>query len=155
MDTNHTMDKKQKLQIQTILKHNKNIRLEIQQVQQIATLNPTDVPKDGAIKYENFENDTDKAPNIRIILNRDNLRTVEGTVFEDTRNVDEQNARVGDGLKDNETGINGVRVQLVELRQGKDGKTYEYIWKEVLSGNTDSTTPIINNSGLVPNYRHC
>ena len=115
-------------------------------------LNPTDVPKDGVIKYENFENDTDKAPNIRIILNRDNLRTVEGTVFEDTRNVDEQNARVGDGLKDNETGINGVRVQLVELRHGKDGKTYEYIWKEVLSGNTDSTTPIINNSGLVPNY---
>lgn len=115
-------------------------------------LNPTDVPKDGVIKYENFENDTDKAPNIRIILNRDNLRTVEGTVFEDTRNVDEQNARVGDGLKDNETGINGVRVQLVEVRQGKDGKTYEYIWKEVLSGNTDSTTPIINNSGLVPNY---
>lgn len=115
-------------------------------------LNPTDVPKDGVIKYENFENDTDKAPNIRIILNRDNLRTVEGTVFEDTRNVDEQNARVGDGLKDKETGINGVRVQLVELRQGNDGKTYEYIWKEVLSGNTDSTTPIINNSGLVPNY---
>ena len=115
-------------------------------------LNPIDVPKDGVIKYENFENDTDKAPNIRIILNRDNLRTVEGTVFEDTRNVDEQNARVGDGLKDNETGINGVRVQLIELRQGKDGKTYEYIWKEVLSGNTDSTTPIINNSGLVPNY---
>lgn len=115
-------------------------------------LNPTDVPKDGVIKYENFENDTDKAPNIRIILNRDNLRTVEGTVFEDTRNVDEQNARVGDGLKDNETGINGVRVQLVELRHGKDGKTYEYIWKEVLSGNTDSTTPIINNSGLVQNY---
>lgn len=115
-------------------------------------LDPADVPKDGKIKYENFENDTDKAPNIRIILNRDNLRTVEGTVFEDTRNVDEQNARVGDGLKDNETGINGVRVQLVELRKGNDGKTYEYIWKEVLSGNTDSTTPIINNSGLVPNY---
>ena len=115
-------------------------------------LNPTDVPKDGVIKYENFENDTDKAPNIRIILNRDNVRTVEGTVFEDTRNVDEQNAKVGDGIKDNETGINGVRVQLVELRQGKDGKTYEYIWKEVLSGNTDSTTPIINNSGLVLDY---
>lgn len=115
-------------------------------------LNPTDVPKDGVIKYENFENDTDKAPNIRIILNRDNVRIVEGTVFEDTRNVDEQNAKVGDGIKDNETGINGVRVQLVELRQGKDGKTYEYIWKEVLSGNTDSTTPIINNSGLVPDY---
>ena len=29
MVTNHTMDKKQKLQIQTILKHNKNTKLEI------------------------------------------------------------------------------------------------------------------------------
>ena len=115
-------------------------------------LDPADVPKDGKIKYENFENDTDKAPNIRIILNRDNVRTVEGTVFEDTRNVDEQNAKVGDGIKDNETGINGVRVQLVELRQGKDGKTYEYIWKEVLSGKTDPITPIINNSKLLDEY---
>ena len=109
-------------------------------------LNPTDVPKDGVIKYENFENDTDKAPNIRIILNRDNLRTVEGTVFEDTRNVDVQNAKIGDGINNNETGINGVRVQLVEIREGNDGKQYEYIWKEVLSGNTDPTDRIINNS---------
>ena len=29
------------------------------------------VPKDGNIKYENFEDDTDKAPNIRLILYRD------------------------------------------------------------------------------------
>ena len=35
-------------------------------------LNPSDVPKDGQIKYENFEDDTDKAPNIRLILYREN-----------------------------------------------------------------------------------
>lgn len=115
-------------------------------------LDPVDVPKDGKINYDNFENDTDKAPNIRIILNRDHLRTVEGTVWEDTRNVDEQLARIGDGLRGDETGVNGVRVQLVELRDGKDGNKYEYIWKEVFSGNTDTLKPIINNSGIIPDY---
>ena len=115
-------------------------------------LNPNDVPKDGKINYDNFENDTDKAPNIRIILNRDNLRTVEGTVWEDSRTEDEQFAKVGNGLRDSETGINGVRVQLVEIRDGKDGNKYEYIWKEVYSGNMDSISPIINNSGIIENY---
>ncbi len=103
-----------------------------------------------------FENDTDKAPNIRILLNKENVRTVEGNVWEDVRDViepKEKLANVGNGLRETgETRINGVRVQLVELRQGKDGKTYEYIWKEVLSGNTDSITPIINNSNLLDEY---
>ena len=103
-----------------------------------------------------FENDTDKAPNIRILLNKENVRTVEGNVWEDVRDViepKEKLANVGNGLRETgETRINGVRVQLVELRQGKDGKTYEYIWKEVLSGNTDPITPIINNSNLLEEY---
>ena len=100
-----------------------------------------------------FENDTDKAPNIKIILNRENLRTVEGTVWEDERTVTEQLARVGDGKKDNETGINGVRVQLVELRTGVSGKQYEFIWKEVYSGNTDAIEPVIHNTeNLIENY---
>lgn len=115
-------------------------------------LDPADVHKDGRVNYDNFENDTDKAPNIRIILNRDQVRTVEGTVWEDIRNLNEQLASVGNGLRDDETGVNGVRVQLVELRDGKDGNKYEYIWKEVYSGNTDSIAPIINRSGIIPNY---
>ncbi len=116
-------------------------------------LDPEDVPKDGKIKYENFENDTDKAPNIRIILNRKNVRTIEGTVWEDARTEDSSLARVGNGLReDGEVGVNGVRVQLVELRKGQDGKTYEYIWKEVYSGNTDAIKPIIDNSNLVGEY---
>ena len=100
-----------------------------------------------------FENDTDKAPNIKIVLNRENLRTVEGTVWEDERTVTEQLARVGNGKKDNETGINGVRVQLVELRTGVSGRQYEFIWKEVYSGNKDSIEPVIHNTeNLIDNY---
>lgn len=116
-------------------------------------LDPNDVPKDGPVNFQNFENDTDKAPNIRIILNRDNVRTIEGTVWEDARTEDSSLARVGNGIRnDGETGVNGVRVQLVELRHGNDGKIYEYVWKEVYSGNTDEMTPIINNSGIIGNY---
>ena len=101
-----------------------------------------------------FENDTDKAPNIKIVLNRENLRTVEGTVWEDERNVTNQLAKVGDGEKGrNDAGINGVRVQLVELRTGISGKQYEFIWKEVYSGNTDEIEPVIRNTeNLIENY---
>lgn len=110
-------------------------------------LNPTYVPKDDAdgVQYENFEDDTDKAPNIRIILNRENLRTVDGTVWEDERNVTQASAQVGDGLRVNtETGVNGVRVQLVELLDNGQ----EYIWKEVNSGDTIIQTLIIDNLAI-------
>ena len=116
-------------------------------------LDPTDVPKDGKINYENFENDTDKAPNIRIIFSTNQPRTAKGIVWEDIRNVDEQLARIGDGVRKDETGINGVRVQLVEIRNGTDGNKYEYIWKEVYSGNTDMIDPIINNSNKIRQYQ--
>ena len=107
-------------------------------------LSPDDVPKDDAdgVRYENFEDDTDKAPNIRIILNRENSRIIDGTVWEDERNVTEASAQVGDGLRtDTETGVNGVRVQLVELLENGQ----EYIWKEVNSGDTIIQTLIIDN----------
>ncbi len=116
-------------------------------------LDPTDVPKDGKINYENFENDTDKAPNIRIIFSTNQPRTAKGIVWEDIRNVDEQLARIGDGVRKDETGINGVRVQLVEIRNGTDGNKYEYIWKEVYSGNKDEIDPIINNSNTIQRYQ--
>lgn len=110
-------------------------------------LDPTDVPKDNAdgVKYSNFEDDTDKSPNIRIILNRENSRTIDGTVWEDERNITEASAQVGDGLRtDSETGINGVRVQLVELLENGQ----EYIWKEVNSGDTIIQTLVIDNTEI-------
>ena len=97
------------------------------------------------IDTSKFEDDTDKAPNIKITLNRQNVRTIKGTVWEDKRTEEENNAMVGNGKRDaGETGINGVRVQLVELKEksngdGVDGTRYEYIWKEVKTGDTSQT----------------
>lgn len=97
------------------------------------------------IDTSKFEDDTDKAPNIKITLNPKNVRTIKGTVWEDKRTEEVNNAMVGNGKLDKgETGINGVRVQLVELREksngdGVDGTRYEYIWKEVKTGDTSQT----------------
>ncbi len=97
------------------------------------------------IDTSKFEDDTDKAPNIKITLNRQNVRTIKGTVWEDKRTEEVNNAMVGNGKRDDgETGINGVRVQLVELKEksngdGVDGTRYEYIWKEVKTGDTSQT----------------
>ena len=129
-------------------------------------LNPVDVPKDGTINYENFEDDTDKAPNIRIILDRDDNKTrvISGSVFEDSRTNEIGVATVGNGFKENkETLINGVTVQLVELME--NGK--EFVWREFGStkngtetigtgagtGNVTEETPIINAYNLIQNYK--
>ena len=118
-------------------------------------LSQIDVPKDGDINYNNFEDDTDKAPNIRLILYRENgqflVRSIDGVVWEDERTEDnkDQITSVGDGIRqDNEQAINGVTVQLVELM---DNGT-EYVWKEFSSGQNyinenDVYTPVINLIG--------
>lgn len=111
------------------------------------------------IDTSKFEDDTDKAPNIKITLNNQNLRTIKGTVWEDKRTKEIENAMVGNGERDQgEVGINGVRVQLVEIKEaarenGSEGFKYEYIWKEVMTGQTPTST-VIPSSGsaiLVPN----
>lgn len=122
-------------------------------------LNKNDVPKDGTINNKNFEDDTDKAPNIRLILYRDGngliYRQIDGIVWEDERNEinNLQATAVGDGIKqNNETSINGVTVQLVELM---DNGT-EFIWKQFSTGQ-GVYEPIINidnkgnGQGLIPN----
>ena len=134
-------------------------------------LNAADVPKDGTIRYENFEDDTDKAPNIRIILyrNDDETRVISGSVWEDERNKTIEVTTTGDGERKEETLINGVTVQLVELME--NGK--EYVWREfgapatnlgqeiggtntigkgTGTGTINSETPIINYRNLIPNY---
>lgn len=133
-------------------------------------LNPADVPKDGTINYKNFEDDTDKAPNIKLKLRstQDENRLIDGIVWEDERNLtnDEQKTTVANGIMDNgETGINGVTVQLVELMENGT----EYIWstkkiirnndgskntaeskydlEDVYTKNNGTFTPIINMKG--------
>lgn len=123
------------------------------------------IPKDGTISYQNFEDDTDKAPDIRVILYKDDAenRTISGSVWEDTRNETIEATTTGDGLNKNETPINGVTVQLVELMyinvKDSEGKIIgqeqrEFIWRtfEEGSGTAKTTKPIINVNDLVKDY---
>ena len=113
--------------------------------------------ENGQINSNTFEDDTSKGPNIRIRLNRTNVREINGTVFEDERTVTEKNAQIGDGTRGNdETGINGVTVQLIELFKdssgnlitGSDGKPLEKEWRTMKSGDKTIQSFIIDNQAI-------
>ena len=83
-------------------------------------------------KYEqNFEDDTDRAPSLRVIIDEEAVRKANGTVWEDQRTVVDGDAVIGNGIREDETGVSGVTVQLVEKRS--DGS--EYVWYETTSNN--------------------
>jgi len=94
------------------------------------------------------EDDTDKAPNIRLVFpaNDDYERVATGYVFEDNRNQESDQAMVGNGRYDEgETKINGVTVQLVELVQNVDSNgipvkdangNYEYLGEYIWNAMT-------------------
>ena len=106
-------------------------------------LNPNDVIKDGKVNYENFEDDTDKAPNIRIILYRDDEgnRVVTGSIWEDERTEQLKAYAIANGIKDEgETPINGVTTELVEIANNGE----EFVWRRTESGPDTNTSPIIN-----------
>ena len=102
------------------------------------------------------EDDTDKAPNIRLVFptNDDYERVATGYVYEDERNQESNKAMVGNGRYDEgETKINGVTVQLVELVQEVDEYTGiptgkylgEYIWN-AMTWNKDKKQWVNSNS---------
>lgn len=57
---------------------------------------------------------------------KEDAREISGNVAEDNNS---------DGILDDNKQINDVVVQLIEIVQGKDGKTYEYIWQETYTGS--------------------
>ena len=79
-------------------------------------------------KFEKyFEDDTDRAPALRIIIDEDGIRRANGTVWEDDRTEDQSGAKIGNGIReDGEIGVAGVTVQLVE----KCINGAEYIWQQ-------------------------
>ena len=100
------------------------------------------------------ENDADKAPRIRIILNKDDQgRIIEGTIWEDSRTKEIQSALIADGyMQDTETKIDGVTIQLVEIMDNPADEAHrEFIWKEISSG-ADSFSPVINYKNLITDY---
>ena len=93
-----------------------------------------------------LEDDTDKAPSIKIILYTDPeaTRTIEGTVFEDSRTEDAELAHIGNGMFDSgEPGVSNVRVDLIDLKQTEANGGTEVI-AQILNPDTlewaDATT---------------
>lgn len=83
-------------------------------------------------RYEqNFEDDTDRAMSIKVVIDGDAIRSINGSVWEDERTSTISNSVIGNGLrdldkkgKDKEIGIKGVTVELVE----KLADDKEYVW---------------------------
>ena len=77
-------------------------------------------------KYEkNFEDDTDEAPPLNVTVNPDDVREVNGMVWEDERNESNGKAMIGDGIREEgEEDVAGVNVELIEILE--DGS--EWLW---------------------------
>ena len=82
---------------------------------------------DPTVQYLHAENDTDQAPNIRIIIPTDSSyeRTMSGMVYEDSRTNTVQQAMIGDGTYNSQTDltVNGVTIKLMELVPDLDEKS--------------------------------
>ena len=113
-----------------VTKNSSNIAGLLDRDSNPGNLESTDLQGD---RYEkNFEDDTDRAPSLRVIIDGDAIRKANGTVWEDQRTVVDGDAVIGNGIKDtDETLISGVTVQLVEKRS--DGS--EYIWDETTTNS--------------------
>ena len=136
----------------------------------VGNLTSSDLNNEGDLIITNdvltnrTEDDTDKAPNIRLIFpaSDDYERIARGYVYEDERNQASNRAMVGNGRHDNnETLINGVTVQLVELVQEVDGNGIptgnylgEYIWNARTWDQTDRRWENVNSSSNSESLRY-
>ena len=93
-----------------------------------------------------FEDDTDKAPNMKLILYRDDdgNRVIVGSAWEDIRDKEVGLATVGNGEyeENKDVLINGVKVELVELMNNGT----EFVWRETVTGPDTKVSPIINGN---------
>ena len=136
----------------------------------VGNLTSSDLNNEGDLIITNdvltnrTEDDTDKAPNIRLIFpaSDDYERIARGYVYEDERNQASNRAMVGNGRHDNnETLINGVTVQLVELVQEVDGNGIptgnylgEYIWNARTWDQADRRWENVNSSSNSESLRY-
>lgn len=104
-------------------------------------------------KYEkNFENDTDRAKSIKVIVQEEFIRSINGNVWEDQRTQTVSQAIIGDGMRQgSEIGVTGATVELVERLA--DGS--EYVWQttKTQNGKYEFKTDKDNKIYIIPgNY---
>ena len=98
----------------------------------------------GTPKVRQYEDDTDEARGLDIVIRTDDTRKITGTVFADS----DKNGTLDNG----ETKVNDVIVQLIEIKEIND-KYYEYIWQETKSGsNIVETTARNGYTGVTYRY---
>lgn len=127
----------------------------------------SDITSTSNGRYEqNFEDDTDRSKSIKVTVDEEFSRSINGTVWEDQRTQNVSGAMIGDGVRQsNELGIKGVTVDLIEmLANGKEYKWQttttdakgKYEFKEIIPGNyfvrfhygdTDATVKTTANGG--------
>ncbi|MBQ6992237.1 MAG: hypothetical protein IJN50_04950 [Clostridia bacterium] len=86
-----------------------------------------------------FEDDTDEAGKLTVKVDENKERTLSGIVWDDQN----KNGKYDSG----ETLIDGVTVQLIELRE-VNGITLEYIWQETKTGNNKLDRVNISGTGI-------
>ena len=103
-------------------------------------------------EQELWEDDTYGAKALRVIVDKERVRTIEGIVWDDTTTDNSENGKYDDG----ETKINDVTVQLIEIRNIPDanGNTVyrEAIWQETTSGR--NTVKVRNNFSGVTDSKY-
>ena len=82
-----------------------------------------------------YEDDIDEARGLNIAVKEERIRTITGTVFDDTYTNGVDGEYDKDGILNNsKTAVNDVIVQLIEIKK-IGGQYYEYIWQETRSGS--------------------
>lgn len=102
--------------------------------------------------YNDYEDDTDAAPILDLVLYRTDLRTINGYAWNDDRTVTLSTGQVvGNGIREeHEEKIDGVRVQLIEIiKDPGTGEEYEYVWKEMFTG--EDSYSYVGSSGSLSN----
>ena len=98
----------------------------------------------GTPKVGQYEDDTDEAKGLNITIKQDRVRTITGTVFDDTyKNVTKTEYDKDGVLNNTNTVVNDVIVQLIEIKK-IGGVYYEYIWQETVSGSNQVKTTARN-----------
>lgn len=95
-------------------------------------------------KITQYEDDTDEAKGLNIVLRTEEARTISGTVFDDTYSDKDETKYDKDGkLNNNNNPVDDVIVQLIEIKK-IGGQYYEYIWQETRSGSNKVKTTARN-----------